>query len=581
MTSRSYLILLVLCLRCACIWAVNDPKLEATVLGSGEAAEAVDLGSPCVISKIGLALQRETDEPLLPLGIFEGANQSDFMDALPLLMVTDPQDATAGMVYYDISNSKGFRYVRYVRPSGSKSRVSELELYGHPGKGDETHLYQLTNLPTVTIHTLEGKEPYDKVNQIPCSISILSADKSTIIAESGTIRLRGNGSSEYPKLPYRIKFDEKQQVLDAPAKAKKWTLINNYADKTLMRNLLAFGISQKMKMPYTPYGTLVDVILNGEYKGNYQLCDQVQVHKGRIEITPMTPEDNEEPALTGGYHFEVDAYARFENSWFQSADGKPVTIHTPDEKSITSSQRTYIESYFNTMERHWRQYLDLNTFIRHFLVGELAGSTDTYWSVHMYKDRDNDTTYVGPCWDFDLAFENDKRTYPINDKTDFIFRNGGSCAAGMKDFVSSIIDDEDVRQKMKDIWREVRNEGLNETFMFNLIDSLKAELKSSQAYNFMRWPILGVQVEKEPVIWNTFDEEVESIRQFLKNRFVWMDQILSYNSTPDDISEVFDEAQPVQIYSVSGVYYGNDLQTMKPGIYILKQGKSRKKVVKK
>ena len=151
----------------------------------------------------------------------------------------------------------------------------------------------------------------------------------------------------------------------------------------------------------------------------------------------------------------------------------------------------------------------------------------------------------------------------------------------MKDFVSSIIDDEDVRQKMKDIWREVRNEGLNETFMFNLIDSLKAELKTSQAYNFMRWPILGVQVEKEPVIWNTFDEEVESVRQFLKNRFVWMDQILSYNSTPDDISEVFDEAQPVQIYSVSGVYYGNDLQTMKPGIYILKQGKSRKKVVKK
>ena len=59
------------------------------------------------------------------------------------------------------------------------------------------------------------------------------------------------------------------------------------------------------------------------------------------------------------------------------------------------------------------------------------------------------------------------------------------------------------------------------------------------------------------------------------------EQILSYNSTPDDISEVFDEAQPVQIYSVSGVYYGNDLQTVKPGIYIIKQGKSRKKVVKK
>ena len=564
-------LLLVVCLNSAFVRATTETRWVG-----------LDLGQPYVITKVGLALhQTDGQDPLPPLGIIEGANQEDYMDALPLLMITDPQDVTAGIVYYDISNSKGFRYVRYVSPSGARCNVSDLTCYGHPGVGDETHLYQITNLPTITIHTLEGKEPYDKVNQIPCSISILSADKSTIIAESGTVRLRGNGSSEYPKLPYRIKFDEKQQVLDAPAKAKKWTLINNYGDKTLMRNLLAFGISKKMKMPYTPYGTLVDVMLNGEYKGNYQLCDQVQVHKGRIEITPMTPEDNEEPALTGGYHFEVDAYARFENSWFQSADGKPVTIHTPDEKSITSSQRSYIESYFNTMERHWRQYLDLNTFIRHFLVGELAGSTDTYWSVHMYKDRDNDTTYVGPCWDFDLAFENDNRTYPINDKTDFIFRNGGSCAAGMKDFVSSIIDDEDVRQKMKDIWREVRNEGLNETFMLNLVDSLKAELSIAQAYNFVRWPILNEKVQKEPIAWGNYDDEVAHVKRYIKERFVWMDQMLSYNDAPGDISEVLDEAQPVQIYSVSGIYYGNDLQSMKPGIYIIKQGKSRKKVVKK
>ena len=579
MNYVKYFFLLVICQSCIQLNANNDKKLDGAVINITESNEGLDLGEPYIISRVGLVSHKD-DELLTPFGVFEGANQKDFMDALPLLMIAHPQDST-GIVYYDISNSKGFRYVRYVGPSNYTSHISELEFYGHPGKGDDSHLYQITNLPTVNVHTLDAENPYDKVHQIECLISIISGSEPAVMLQSGTIRLRGNGSAEYPKQPYRIKFREKQQVLDAPARAKKWTLINNYADKTLLRNSLAFEISKKIKMPYTPYGAFVDVLLNGDYKGVYLLCDQVQVHKGRVDITEMTQDDNEGETLSGGYHFEIDAYARFESSWFQSADGKPVTIHSPEEDLITDAQRYYIESYFNTMEREWKQYLDLNTFIRHFLVGELAGSTDTYWSVHMYKERGNDTTFVGPVWDFDLAFENDKRTYPINEKSDFIFRNGGSCAAGMKDFVSSIIDDEDVRQKMKDIWREVRNEGLNETFMFNLIDSLKAELKTSQAYNFMRWPILGVQVEKEPVIWNTFDEEVESVRQFLKNRFVWMDQILSYNSTPDDISEVFDEAQPVQIYSVSGVYYGNDLQTMKPGIYILKQGKSRKKVVKK
>jgi hypothetical protein len=567
---KKFFLLLVVCLNSAFVYATTETRWVG-----------LDLGQPYVITKVGLALhQTDGQDPLPPLGIIEGANQEDFMDALPLYIVTHPQ-ASADVVYFDIQHSKGFRYVRYVSPAGSRCDVSELTCYGQPGVGDDTHLYQLTNLPTVTIHTLEGKEPYDKIDQIPCSISILSTDKPTMLSEPGTIRLRGNASINYPKKPYRIKFDEKQQVLDAPAKAKKWTLINNYGDKTLMRNLLAFGISKKMKMPYTPYGTLVDVMVNGEYKGTYQLCDQVQVHKGRIEITEMTPEDNEKLALTGGYHFEVDAYARFENSWFKSAGGKPVTIHTPDEKSITSSQRSYIESYFNTMEGHWRKYLDLNTFVRHFLVGEMSGNTDTYYSVHMYKDRGSDVTYVGPVWDFDLAFENDERTYPINEKTDFIFRNGGSCAAGMKDFVSSIIDDEDVRQIIKDIWYEVRSEGFNEDFMLHLVDSLKDELRIAQKYNFIRWPILNQHIQKVPVIWGSYDEEVENVRRYIKERFVWMDNILCYNNKPDDIRGVPNNSQSMQIYTIYGVYCGNNLNSVKPGVYIIKQGKSRRKVIKK
>ena len=49
----------------------------------------------------------------------------------------------------------------------------------------------------------------------------------------------------HPKKPYRIKFDASSRIfkdspLCSPAKAKKWTLINNYSDKTLMRNLVAF-----------------------------------------------------------------------------------------------------------------------------------------------------------------------------------------------------------------------------------------------------------------------------------------------------------------------------------------------------
>ena len=143
-----------------------------------------------------------------------------------------------------------------------------------------------------------------------------------------------------------MKFDEKQQLLDAPAKAKKWTLINNYGDKTLMRNILAFELSRRFGLAYTPYCHPVDVVLNGEYRGCYQLCDQIEVNKNRVNITEMEPEDVDLPELSGGYLIEVDAYASTEASHFYSTLGTPVTIKAPYDEDIVNAQTRYITDYW-------------------------------------------------------------------------------------------------------------------------------------------------------------------------------------------------------------------------------------------
>ena len=379
----------------------------------------LDLGRPHVITRVGWSPRNDSNGPArVVLGVFEGSNSPDFMDALPIGIIDE--EGTIGLMHYkDICCSAGFRYVRYVGPADSRCNIAEVEFYGYPSEGDSTMLFQLTNLPTVSIHTLDGEIPYDKEHQIVSHISIIADDGTTLISEPGTTRERGNGSRTFPKRPYRIKFDKKQRVPGAEAKAKKWTLLNNYGDKTLMRNMLAFKLSRIMQMPYTPFCRPVDVLLNGEYKGCYQLADQVQVNKNRVDIDEMTPQDNSGSLLTGGYLVEIDAYAYEEDSWFYSSQYNPVTIKSPSSDSITTQQTNYIKTAFNRMESQWSKYLDLATFLRHFLVGEMSGNTDTYWSVFMYKQRDNDTIFTGPVWDFDLAFENDKRTYPVNAKTDY------------------------------------------------------------------------------------------------------------------------------------------------------------------
>ena len=314
-----------------------DGKLD-TFFASWERSytwTGLDLGSPHVITRVGWSPRNDVHgEERVMLGVFEGANREDFMDALPLYIIKER--GTIGVVSHaDVDCSAGFRYVRYIGPSDARCNIAEIEFYGHQGEGDDSHLYQLTNLPTVSIHTLDGVIPFDKVTNIEARISIIADGEQNLLSEVGSIRERGNYSRSFPKKPYRIKFEKKKQVLDAPAKAKKWTLINNYGDKTLMRNLLAFELSRRMGMPYTPYGRAVDVLLNGEYKGCYQLCDQVQVHKNRVDITEMTPQDVSGSALTGGYFFEIDAYADQEQSKFWSGQGTPVTIKSPEEDSIS------------------------------------------------------------------------------------------------------------------------------------------------------------------------------------------------------------------------------------------------------
>lgn len=541
----------------------------------------LDLGSPHVITRVGWSPRNDSQGPKrVQLGVFEGANREDFMDALPIYLITE--NGTIGQISYaDVNCSRGFRYVRYIGPADARCNIAELEFYGYPGEGDDTHLYQVTNLPTVSIHTLNGEIPYDKVHQIVSQLTIISDNGTKLLSEPGTTRERGNASRSFPKKPYRIKFDKKQHVLDAPAKAKKWTLINNYGDKTLMRNLLAFELSRRFGMPYTPYGTAVDVLLNGEYKGCYQLCDQIQVHKDRINIEEMTSADNEGSALTGGYFVEIDAYAERETSWFRSNNRNPVTIKSPEEDSITTQQRNYIRAFFNKMESEWETYLDLNTFLRHFLVGELSGNTDTYWSVFMYKQRDDDMMYTGPVWDFDLAFNNDDRTYPVNSKSDFIYRSGGSCAGSMKSFVNKIvINNAAAKAQMLDIWDEARQGGLTEKDLVAYIDSMETALQESQRLNFIRWPIMNQYVHQNAHLWGSYQAEVENVRSFMKERLVWMDNRLNYTYVDNGIADVsIDLTQPYHVYGLSGQPYGDALEGLRPGIYVVRQGDTAKKVI--
>ena len=543
----------------------------------------LDLGKPHVITRVRWSPRNNDQGPRrVKLGMIEGANRADFLDAVPLYLI-DQYGVIGQMHHANIKVSKGFRYVRFVGPNDQRCNIAELEFYGHEGEGDESQFYLPGGLPLVVINTVNAEEPYDKEHDIPSYVRIIDTN-SEYLMDTATTRLRGNASLHFPKKAYRIKFDSKQQPLDAPAKAKKWTLISNHGDKTLMRNLLAFRISELMGMEYTPYGTFVDVILNGEYKGCYQLCDQIEVNKNRVNIDEMEDTDIAGDALTGGYLWEIDAYAPQEVSWFNSRNNIPVTIKSPDEDDITIEQRRYVENYFNSMENDvfgghfkdpklgWRHRLDAESFLKHFLINELAGNIDTYWSTYQYKKRGDDMIYTGPVWDFDIAFDNVGGHYPVCNKSEFVCFDGGSHAGNMRLFAQRILkDDPQTINELRAIWGEARKNGITGEELQAWIAEQAMLIYQSQRFNFMRWDILNSIEHGNPVARGSFGAEVDYLKKYIGDRVEWMDKKLGYVHTDVENTTVNDNL--IRIWDVLGraIYEGKDMPQLEAGTYIIRQ----------
>ena len=558
-------------------------------MGRSNTWVGLDLGTPHVITKVGWS-PRTSQEGRVQLAVFEGSNSPDFLDAVPLYLI--PNKGSARKTYYaNVPVTRGFRYVRYVGPADARCNIAELEFYGYEGEGVDSVWYQVTNLPTVSIHIYAGYDPKDKVTELPSNITI-TYDGGTRIQEYPiTTRGRGNASWSFPKKPWRIKFADgkshhmlRGSSMESPAKAKKWTLINNYGDKTLLRNCLAFEVSKRLDMPYTPWAQPVDVIMNGEYKGCYQLCDQVSVDRNRVPVTEMTPDDNQEPELTGGYLVEIDAYASQESSWFSSNRGNPVTIKHPGDDDITTQQHNYIQSAFNLMESSlfasnytdpvngFRKYLDVESFLKHFLVGEFSGNMDTYWSVYMYKEREENQFFVSPPWDFDLAFDNDRRIYPVNGRSTWAYQ-GGSAAGQMKSFVSRVLSDNGAYDRLNQMWRESRKEGLlDEKTLLAWLDSMATDIEASANLNFIRWPILNSNVHQNVSALGSFDAEVDVLRNYIPSRLSWIDNYLGYDpgtmyedttffiSTPEQLIEFANAVSEGALYSTAHLEADLDME---------------------
>ena len=385
-----------------------------------------------------------------------------------------------------------------------------------------------TGLPVVRIQTPGNKSVTSKETWMEgASMRIENPDGTVDFEGTMSIRGRGNSTWNYPKKPYAIKLDSKAKVLGMP-KHKRWVLLANWKDRTLLRNDAAFWLSRQTGLPYTVRGQFVEVEFNGKHVGNYYLCEQIKIDKNRVDIVEMEPQETDPELITGGYLMELDTYfdepRRFRSKYFNH----PYQFKEPDEEDLSDAAYNYMVNYIAELEKlmrdtqrvkdhEYEEYYDVDSAIWFMFINELATNTDfhNYWpsegphSMYLYKARGG-KLYTGPVWDFDFH--------------GFLPSLSHQWAGADKAlYYPALYKDERFRSRMLELW-----DSKKDTFrkLTAYIDEMAEHIRLSEEFNHALWPIPTYQNENGDEQM-TFQQAVERIKQGFTQKLEWMDKHLS------------------------------------------------------
>lgn len=378
---------------------------------------------------------------------------------------------------------------------------------------DFTLAVSFSDLPVVYVVSPEpilSKDIWVKNGQL----SIFPAEGDGTMLEKVQYKGRGNSTWGYPKKPYAIKLDKKTEILGMP-KHKRWVLLANYIDKTLMRNAVAFEIGHNMDgLDWTPHGEFVDLVFNGIFVGNYYLCEQIKIDENRVNITEMEPTDVDAVSKTGGFLLEYDSYFDEVNKFRSAVKNMPVNIKEPDEDVLNDVQFNYIKDYINSVERllagdftltEASTKIDINSFIDWWIVYELVQNAEPAHpkSSYMYKDR-NDVLKAGPLWDFDWDTFRD----PARGQ-DWLIKN--------TIYYGDLFRNQDFIKKVKERWA-IHKPRLD--LILDFIDRTYAAIRGSGEINTRMWQANGSPNMEDGL---SYPSAVDRLRRSYEARLKWMD----------------------------------------------------------
>lgn len=415
-----------------------------------------------------------------------------------------------------------------------------------------------SKVPALFVTTSSGSLSYieaEKGNGEAGLYEMVSADGKVVAAgQIRKLKSRGNSTFLEDKKPYQMTLTEGADLLGTGIQ-EKYILLANRQDQSLLRDRIMYDMAGDMGLAYSPVSTFLDLYVNGEYRGSYQLSEKVETGQGRIAIDTETKRRETGFLITFEYGFE-DRLAETEY-YFTTKNGQNVAIKRP--ANPTQEQMEYIAGTFQTIEDEIRQgvidenKIDITSLARKYLIEEIGKNLDAmYTSQYFYQDAvkwpEDDTMeddaaedtagiscaeggdravkmYAGPVWDYDKTLGNPliENTRPVN----FQEPRGIFAASKQKDasWWYDLYEIPAFREKIIEEYEKVAVPAI-ERMLEERIDGYREEIWDSACMDFMRWDTFeDFKYEEELEFAVEYGGEIERIKEFLRLRKEFLDDI--------------------------------------------------------